>query len=297
MTKSGIVKCLMSLALIVYLVISLSFTARMASADTFKGVHINVSDSMKRRFVTADDIDNELGGLRDNITSICRDSLNTLMLEKALMSRDNIESANCVVLNDGSLRIDVVPLIPIARVFDQGSGTNYYINRTGKRMQASTRYRVDVPVILGDFSKNISPTYTFPLINYLQQHPDLNTLTSAVAVDKNQDIILIPTIKGHVVNMGDTNDIENKFRRLTAFYKKVMPVKGWEYYDTLSLKWRGQIVANRRHRREPLPVVLEEEHIDLDDEGTMLTNSELTNTTPTDTSTPARANSNNPKQH
>ncbi len=70
MSKSGILKCVMSLVLIVYLVISLSFTSRMASADTFKGVYINVSDSLKRRFVTADDIDRELGGIRKNITSI-----------------------------------------------------------------------------------------------------------------------------------------------------------------------------------------------------------------------------------
>lgn len=271
MSKSGILKCVMSLVLIAYLVISLSFTSRMASADTLKGVYINVSDSLQRRFVTSDDIDRELGGIRKNITSICRDSLNTLMLEKALMSRDNIETANCVVLNDGSLRIDVVPLIPVARVFDQGSGTNYYINRTGKRMKASIRYRMDVPIITGDFSNSVSPTYAFPLLKYLQKHPDLGVLTSVVTVDSNHDIILTPTIKGHVVNMGDTNDIENKFRRLTTFYKKVMPVKGWEFYDTLSLKWRGQIVAKRRHRREPLPVILEEEHIDLDDEGTMLT--------------------------
>lgn len=271
MTKSGILKCVMSLVLIAYLVISLSFTARRASEDTFKGVRINVSDSMKRSFVTSDDIDKELGSIRENIKHISRDSLNTLKLESILMSRDNIESANCVVLNDGSLRIDVVPLIPMARVFDQGCDSNYYINRTGKRMKASIRYRMDVPVVIGDFSASVSPTYAFPLLRYLQAHPDINSLTSAVCVDRNKDLILIPTIKGHVVNMGDTNDIDNKFRRLTTFYKKVMPVKGWEYYDTLSLKWRGQIVAGRRHRHDPLPIILEEEHIDLDDEGTMLT--------------------------
>lgn len=27
--------------------------------------------------------------------------------------------------------------------------------------------------------------------------------------------------------------------------------QGWEKYDTLTLKWRGQIVATKRHRRAP----------------------------------------------
>ena len=29
-------------------------------------------------------------------------------------------------------------------------------------------------------------------------------------------------------------------------YKKVLPYKGWEEYDTISVKFRGQVVATRR---------------------------------------------------
>ena len=39
--------------------------------------------------------------------------------------------------------------------------------------------------------------------------------------------------------------IENKFARLKTMYKDVLPVKGWTYYDTISVKWRGQVVATR----------------------------------------------------
>ena len=28
-------------------------------------------------------------------------------------------------------------------------------------------------------------------------------------------------------------------------YQKVLPIKGWNYYDTISLKWDGQAVASR----------------------------------------------------
>ena len=63
--------------------------------------------------------------------------------------------------------------------------------------------------------------------------------------DRNHDIILVPVIRGHVVNFGDTSLIADKFARIKSFYNNVMPVKGWDYYESLSVKWRGQIVATR----------------------------------------------------
>ena len=270
MTKDGIIKCLMTLIMVVYLVFAISFTSHLASIDTFKGVEINVRDNMSRKFVSEADIDMELDSISRWITSLPHDSLNTQMIEDRLTENDNIEKANCVVLNDGTLRIDVVPLIPVARVFDS-AGTNYYINRSGKRMQASIRYSMDVPVITGNFAGRITPSLAFPLLDYLNTDPDMAALTSSINIAPNSDVILVPSIKGHVVNLGDSADLPNKMARLKVFYKKVMPVKGWEYYDTISVKWRGQVVARRRDRKPDYKVLLAEEHIDLDDEGTMLT--------------------------
>ncbi len=270
MTKDGIIKCLMTLILVVYLVFAISFTSHLASIDTFKGVEINVRDNMSRKFVSPADIDMELDSISTWITALSRDSLDTQLIETRLTEKDNLEKANCVVLNDGTLRIDVVPLIPVARVFDS-SGGNYYINRGGKRMKASIRYSMDVPVITGDFSGSNTPALAFPLLDYLGSHPDMAALTSSINIARNSDVILVPSVKGHVVNLGDSTDLPNKIARLKVFYKNVMPVKGWEYYDTISVKWRGQVVAKRRHKRPDYKELLVEEHIDLDDAGTMQT--------------------------
>ncbi len=270
MTKDGIIKCLMTLILVVYLVFAISFTSHLASIDTFKGVEINVRDNMSRKFVSAADIDMELDSISGWITSLSHDSLDTYQIEKRLTEKDNLEKANCVVLNDGSLRIDVVPMIPVARVFDN-SGYNYYINRGGKKMKASIRYSMDVPVITGNFTGRNTPELAFPLLDYLNTDPDMAAFTSSINIARNSDVILVPSIKGHVVNMGDSTDLPNKIARLKVFYKKVLPVKGWEYYDTISVKWRGQVVAKRRDKRPEYNELRVEEHIDLDDESTMLT--------------------------
>ncbi len=268
MSKSGYIHLTLSLLLTVYLVAALWYTKAASNADTFRSLQINIVDSVSRGFVTSEAIDNELGGLSERISHTRRDSINTLDIERRIMSMDKIESARCVVLNDGSLRIYVTPLLPVARVFDT-KGDNYYINRAGKSMAPSHRYRIDVPVIVGDFNPNRTPAVCFPLLDFLAEHPDLADVYNTIEIKKNRDIILIPSIKGHVVNLGDCNDLENKFDRIGVFYRKVMPHKGWTYYDTISVKWRGQIVAHQLKEKARDNEILVEEHDDIDDISTM----------------------------
>lgn len=270
MNKTTIIYCVLSILLLAYLVFAIRYTTLSAAEDHCTGLQINVIDSVSRGFVTKEDIDSELGDLSGKINNIRRDSINTLDIRNQLMAKDNIENVSCFFLNNGALSINVTPLMPVARVFDTKGG-NYYINRDGKRMEASIRYRMDVPVIIGDFNPNRDPSLCFPILDYLTADPDLAQLVSAIEVKKNKDIILVPRIKGHVVNLGDTKDLDNKFQRIEIFYKEVMPVKGWETYDTISVKWRGQVVAHRRHAKAESPTLLKEEHEDIDDEGTMMT--------------------------
>ena len=45
------------------------------------------------------------------------------------------------------------------------------------------------------------------------------------------------------------SNIENKFARLRRMYEEVLPVKGWDCYDTLAVKWSGQVVATKRAKK------------------------------------------------
>lgn len=261
---------MLSLILAIYLCFALHMTGNMAGSDVFRGLTINVSGTDTSGFVTAGDIDSELGNLSARIRNIRRDSINTLGIERKLMSLDKIESARCVILNNGEMRIDVVPLIPVARIF--GSDSSYYINRTGKRMAANTHYHTDVPVIVGDFDSIHPPESLLPVVYRIDRDAALKALVSAIEYDRNHDIILVTMVRGLVINFGDTTDIDNKFARIEVMLDKVMKVKGWDYYDTLSVKWRGQVVATRRpkYRKAEVPEIVEE-HEDIDDDGTMLT--------------------------
>ena len=95
-----------------------------------------------------------------------------------------------------------------------------------------------------------------PIVERISRDPQWEAITSQLMVNPgNGDIILVPLIRGHVVNLGDTADIDDKLARVMTMYRKVLPLKGWEYYDTISVKWAGQVVASRRVKSIPEPAV------------------------------------------
>lgn len=256
------------------MIFGLCYASHRAAADPYRAFDIKVAKTETSAFLTPGIIDSQLGNLRDSITDIPASRINTRAIELTVLGLDNVEAANCVVLNNRRVELDVVPLLPVARVYDTGSETpSYYINRVGKRMMPDPRYRVDVPLVIGNFA-NRSASALMPVIDYVNADPGLRSLVSAYRVKDNGDILLVPMMRGHVVNFGDTADIANKFARLRVFYRKVMPVKGWEYYDTVSVKWRGQIVAKRHGADAPPPPIPVEDFTDEVDLNTMLTDLE-----------------------
>ena len=136
---------------------------------------------------------------------------------------------------------------PVARIFD--GKDSYYINKDGKRISADARYHLDVPVLTGNFDSIHQAKELLPLLDYIKSDSMWNTIISMVKIDKKHEILLVPAIKGHVIKFGNMDNMDNKFVRLHRFYHEVMPVKGWSCYDTIAVKWDGQIVATKRKKK------------------------------------------------
>ena len=61
------------------------------------------------------------------------------------------------------------------------------------------------------------------------------------------DLELIPRIGSHIIVFGDYSDCEIKFRNLMSLYKNGLPAVGWNKYETINLKFKGQVVCTKRN--------------------------------------------------
>ena len=172
--------------------------------------------------------------------------INVEEIEKQLGESQYIESVECMFENGGRLKIKVAQIVPVMRVFD--GDHSYYVNKDGKRMTAVSTFHADVPIVEGHFTSSYGPLRLLPMINYVEQDSALKSLVTMYFMRDSNNIFIVPSINGHVVNMGNCDGYESKFKKLKLFYNKVMPVKGWKYYDTISVKWNHQVVATKRDK-------------------------------------------------
>lgn len=262
-----------SLLLLAYLVIALTVTAGQPDTQKCRGVEITVesSDGAPQYFVTKAELARELDSLPFKAPGMPISGINTQSIRRRLLELDKIEDAKVIRMTDGTIHINVTPIIPVARVFD--GRDSYYINRAGKRVSADARYHKDVPVIEGHFEygdTTFTPATLLPLLNYIAADSLWNSYISMIKVKSPSDIILVPVIREHVINIGGPSGLDDKFARLKKFYTEVLPLQGWEKYDTLTLKWSGQLVASKRRHNAPAAEIEKYDDDESVDTGTML---------------------------
>lgn len=257
------------LLVLLALLIGGTFWARSKSRDEVcNEVKVEIENNEGTTFVTANYVIEELERKHIIVKNKPVWQINVEEIEKVLSQSQYIEEVECMFVNGGCLKIKVSQIVPVMRIFDRGKP--YYINKQGKHMIADANCNIDVPVVQGHFTKSFTPMRLMPLIEYVEKDSALKALVTMYCINDTNNIILVPSIKGHVINIGSCSNFESKFRKLKLFYNKVMPVKGWEYYDTISVKWDHQIVATRRDKIVEVKKVYDPEDDEIpDDPGTM----------------------------
>ncbi len=256
MDRKALTYMLLSLVLAVYLGASLFFSNKVAAGEVAGPMRVNIVSGEAHAYITAEDILADLKAHKADTARLLRD-VDLEAIERYLETFDNIEHVTAYHTYHGKtsrVAVDVKPMVPVARIF--ADGKSFYINRSGKRLTASHRFHVDVPVIMTHNCDSAVTGKIMPLIDYLNVDRDFASFITAVELDRNDDIILYPMTAGHVINFGDATMIKDKIHRLMRIYQDVLKVKGWNYYDTLSVKWRGQVVATRRMKDRPVPADL-----------------------------------------
>ena len=260
LSKANIIRCILSILLAGYMVFAVILSqqwAASATAPVTTPLKILVQDVDSTGFVTRHEVSEMVKDFfaASGNGALVPSKISLLGIERLLNGVDNIEYARCTRRADDRMWIEVIPMRPIARVFD--GNDSYYINRDGKRLTASLRYRCDVPFIQLSPGYNGSLLDIIPLIDYVNASKVRQELVTAYSIAPNGDMILVPPFRGHVINFGNPReDIANKFDRLLTMYRDVLPVKGWDFYDNLSVKFRGQVVATRRKPRERDPLLV-----------------------------------------
>ncbi|MDE6337995.1 MAG: hypothetical protein K2J63_00685 [Muribaculaceae bacterium] len=258
--RKTIVKWLILTSLFAYVACMAIWARGEAAKLTCTGIEVKIESAGKADSVTINGVKQELAKFPKKIVGTPVPRLNTREIENYLAAFSNFEDVECSLSTTGKLKVDIIPMIPELRVFD--GEMSYYINKDGKRIESKPNFFVDVPVVTGNFTPSFTPRNLLSVSRFIQRDPILRHLVGMIEVRDADNIILIPRIHGHVINLGDTTNLQEKRQAIVTMYRKVMPYKGWDTYDTISVKFRRQIVATRRNKARNLHSLPVDEDVD-----------------------------------
>jgi cell division protein FtsQ len=86
--------------------------------------------------------------------------------------------------------------------------------------------------------------YTYMAL--IQRDKFLMALTEQLYVNFDGEIELIPKAGPTSILLGDAHMAESKLSRLKLFYRKGLPLAGWDTYSAVNLKYKEQIICTKK---------------------------------------------------
>ncbi|MDE6018860.1 MAG: hypothetical protein K2G85_08635 [Muribaculaceae bacterium] len=259
-----IVKSILCLLLVGYVAFAFAFVHEENAKRVCPAIDLRIEGKSLPDSIVRQGVNSQLAKYKKKLVGQQLEKIDLQNLENYLRNFSNFESVECSFNPDSRLRITVAPIKAEVRVFSDNE-TSYYINRYGKRIPADAEFFIDVPILIAPRKYDQLIPSVLNVIRYANNDPDLGPLIGLYKIDGPNDIIIIPRLQGHVINFGDTTRISEKKAAILTAYRQILPAKGWNTYDTISVKFKDQIVATRSNKAISTHGALEDDGIDLEE--------------------------------
>ena len=215
-------------------------------------VKIEITGAEKDAFIDEKDVLDLINSPR-NIIGKDLSKIDLKALESALEKNLWVKNAEMFFDNNQLLHVNIEERQPIARVFS-AEGSSFYVDSSAIRLPLSDKLSARVPVFTNFPSdkevltqsdsvmlKNVMTIGKFILADsfWMAQVAQIDITPSAT-------FEIIPTIGDQVIEIGNADDLENKFNRLYSFYKQAWLQNGLNKYEKIDVQFNNQVVAVKR---------------------------------------------------
>lgn len=255
-----------------YIVVSANYCSTQHKEVLCREIKVVVTDSAKQGYITPYMVKSWLVNENVKLLKQPLSSINTNEIEKILLKRGYVKSAEVYSTINGTLNIKISQRIPIARV-SSSNGYNFYITEDNYILPPQSYFTSYVPIITGyiippfergfvgnfenilsENEKKVSKNYLFlsNLINFVKfvgNDSFWNSMIVQINVTNresqsyNPRVEIVPRTANHVVMLGEIENFQNKLDKLMLFYKNGLNYEGWERYNYINLEYKNQVVC------------------------------------------------------
>ena len=170
-------------------------------------------------------------------------------IEDRLLGHPFIRTVEASVDQQGILKLILTQHEPMARIARPESADGY-ITKEGLLISTSPTYTSRVLILQGAYIGSLMDQgrldvmpELIPLIQFITQDKFWSAQVTELEINGRNDIRIHQQVGKQVIEFGDAKDFESKFNRITVLYNEILPRKGWDAYQRISVKYKNQIVC------------------------------------------------------
>ena len=247
-----VIQVLLTLVVSVCCVIAISSASGRDVNKKLTGVEVHIKND-RHKFVDEDQIKTELLGDMKSVKHLTLNTVNTAAMEQKIRSIPWVANAQIFIDNKKTLHVNVTQRVPVARIFEEG-GKSYYIDGTLSIMPTCDRYVYYTTVVTGvppiidnkisdSANKSLMGQIAY-LVKRVESDSFWNAQVSQIIMSADRSFEIVPVLGNQRILLGDTSRLDEKLDNLFAFYKKILTRVGWDKYQVLDLRYKGQVVAS-----------------------------------------------------
>ncbi len=231
-------------------IIAMVSASRIEDSKMLSSVAVHIKNDKKYHFIEEKEImDLAVNNRGIDVMNTPISHLDVKGMEQVIAADPWVAGVQVFVDNDRVLHMYVMQRIPVVRIFGRDSHS-YYMDATMSMMPLSENYVyytaavTNVPEIKDDSAGWALRKQILKLVNAIQADTFWSAQISQVIVDSAGTFELLPVLGDQKIIFGDTTLMKEKFNNLFVFYKNVLNRIGWDKYETLDLRFKGQVVAS-----------------------------------------------------
>ncbi|MFK7925751.1 MAG: cell division protein FtsQ/DivIB [Bacteroidia bacterium] len=179
------------------------------------------------------------------------DRAELLVLENKLKESPFVLDAELYKNFQGVLTAEVALRQPMARLINN-EADYIYLDVNGIKFPDTELHSAHSLLVRGDFDETVNDTFAcstvsdaISVMQFIHADPFWNAQISDMIIRQSGELLLLPQVGNLEIEFGYPVRIEEKFALLQDFYRQAIPKVGWNYYKSVSLKFKGQVVAKK----------------------------------------------------
>lgn len=239
-------------SLFVLVLVLWGFAGKRQLSKTCNQINVKLENEEGNYFVDEDQIKDAISKGRNSLTFMRRyDSISLAKLEQRIAKIDFVKKVEVSHDLGGDLNIKVRLIKPIARIVSGGSDRDRYVGEEGEILPTSEKYCAKVITLDGAGARNMishpdsQSLELVRMVEFINDDPFWSAQVSHINIDEHWNITLYPLVGSQIIEFGPASDFKPKFNKLLAFYQRIVPVKGWNTYHKVSIKFKNQIICEK----------------------------------------------------